>query len=92
MCFSQYCRFGVTDEIVAPFLEGLTIQEAIEKKKLYYVDYKILENLPVKSGTPVISNYTIFWTLLQIVLFIYGKLSCQLPLQQTWCSFTNVTM
>ena len=43
----------MTDEMVGPFLEGMTIQEAIEKKKLYYIDYEILQNLPVKQGTPV---------------------------------------
>ena len=50
-------RFGVTDEIVGPFLEGLTIQEAIEVKKLYYVDYDILQGLPVKKGTPVSTQH-----------------------------------
>ncbi|XP_038044498.1 polyunsaturated fatty acid 5-lipoxygenase-like isoform X2 [Patiria miniata] len=54
-------KFGVTDELVAPFLEGMTIQEAIEKKKLYYVDYEILLKLPVKQGTPVVSPIGLFF-------------------------------
>ncbi|XP_033639994.1 arachidonate 5-lipoxygenase-like [Asterias rubens] len=54
-------KFGVTDEIVGPFLEGLTIQEAIEVKKLYYVDYDILQGLPVKKGTPIISPIGLFF-------------------------------
>ncbi|XP_022087867.1 arachidonate 5-lipoxygenase-like isoform X2 [Acanthaster planci] len=54
-------KFGVTDEMVGPFLEGMTIQEAIAKKKLYYIDYEILQNLPVKQGTPVVSPIGLFF-------------------------------
>ncbi|XP_022087837.1 arachidonate 5-lipoxygenase-like isoform X2 [Acanthaster planci] len=54
-------KFGVTDEMVGPFLEGMTIQEAIAKKKLYYIDYEILKNLPVKQGTPVVSPIGLFF-------------------------------
>ena len=37
--------FAVTSEMVEPFLEGQTLAEALEKKRLFLADYKLLEDL-----------------------------------------------
>ncbi|XP_071947656.1 allene oxide synthase-lipoxygenase protein-like [Antedon mediterranea] len=39
-------NFGVTNEMLGDLLEGLTIESAIEKKRLFIVDYKLLKDLP----------------------------------------------
>lgn len=48
---------GVTAEMLRPFLEGWTMKQIIEAKRLFVVDLKILKNLPTvngrKVGTPV---------------------------------------
>lgn len=38
-------RFGVTDENLKPFLEGLTVSLAISKKRLFIVDFEILAGI-----------------------------------------------
>lgn len=38
-------RFGVTDENLKPFLEGITISQAISKKRLFIVDFEILDGI-----------------------------------------------
>ena len=37
--------FAVTSEMVEPFLEGQTLAEALENKRLFLADYKLLEDL-----------------------------------------------
>ena len=39
--------------MVAPFIDGLTIQEAIEKKILYVVDLSILDGIKCKNDRTV---------------------------------------
>ena len=47
---------GITAEMLRPFLEGWTLKQIIEAKRLYYVDLKILDNLPTKDDNPVSST------------------------------------
>lgn len=42
-------KLPVTNELLKPFLEGLTIEEAISKKRLFICDLEILEGLPVRD-------------------------------------------
>lgn len=46
-------RFGVTAEMVETFLEDLTLQEALIKKRIFIVDLAILEGISTKEGTVV---------------------------------------
>ena len=51
------CRCGsmsVTAEMLKGFLEGWTLKQIIEAKRLYYVDLKIAEDLPTKDENEVI--------------------------------------
>lgn len=43
-------RFEVTDELLKPFLEGMTILEAISKKRLFIIDLEILEGITCVEG------------------------------------------
>ena len=48
---SVYCfilnpiSFPVTDEMLQPIMENMTIEEAIQNKKLYIIDYTFLRDL-----------------------------------------------
>ena len=44
---------GVTAEMLRPFLEGWTMKQIIEAKRLFVVDLKILKNLPTVNGRKV---------------------------------------
>ena len=40
-----YFSFGVTDEMVAPFLEGYSLQGAMEANKVYIINHELLKGL-----------------------------------------------
>ena len=42
---SVVCRFAVTSEMVEPFLEGMTLDEAMQSKKLYLIDLTYLVSI-----------------------------------------------
>ena len=59
---------SVTAEMLKPFLEGWTMKQIIEAKRLYYVDLKIVEDLPTKDDNEVsicdvIIAMTCFWSM-----------------------------
>ena len=47
------CSLGVDDDLLSPFLEGLSLEQAIERKKLFMVDLGIVEGIPPAEGTQV---------------------------------------
>ncbi|XP_060063611.1 allene oxide synthase-lipoxygenase protein-like [Ylistrum balloti] len=54
-------KLAVTDEMLKPFLEGATLEQAIAKKKLFYVDLAIVEGIPVKNGLMVCAPIALFY-------------------------------
>ena len=40
----------MSDEILRPFLEGWTLDQVIEAKRLFIVDHDILTGLPCRDG------------------------------------------
>ncbi|XP_064609700.1 polyunsaturated fatty acid 5-lipoxygenase-like isoform X2 [Liolophura sinensis] len=49
-------KFGVTEEMVKPFLEGLTLNEAIQQNRLFIVDLKINEDVPCQNDSFVLCS------------------------------------
>ena len=45
----------VTAEMLRPFLEGWTLKQIIDAKRLFIVDMKILDKLPTKDNRPVMA-------------------------------------
>jgi len=45
---------GVTAEMLRPFLEGWTLKQIIDAKRLFVVDLKILQKIPTKDNRPVL--------------------------------------
>ena len=48
-------RFAVDDVMLEPFLQGMTLQNAIEAKRLFMTDLEILEGIKCKNG-----NYMVY--------------------------------
>ncbi len=48
-----FCSIGVTAEMLRPFLEGWTVKQIVDAKRLFVVDHKILEDLPTRNDRPV---------------------------------------
>ncbi|XP_071505993.1 allene oxide synthase-lipoxygenase protein-like [Diadema antillarum] len=54
-------KFPVTDDLLAPLLEGMTIAEALEKKRLFILDYEILKDLPCTDGRSICAPMCLFF-------------------------------
>ena len=55
--FTHISSFRVTPSLVHPFLEGISLNAAIKAKRLFIVDYSILEKADVDSERAVCSVY-----------------------------------
>jgi len=49
--FHYVCRFTVTSGMVEPFLEGISLQEALETNRIFIVDLELLARLSPESTT-----------------------------------------
>lgn len=54
-------KFGVTDEMMSPFLDGMTLEKAIAKKKLFIVDMKQLHELKCKEKRVMCAPIALFY-------------------------------
>lgn len=50
MFYFCFLRLGVTDEMLKPFLEDLSLKEALDAKRLFIVDHIIVQDLPHRKG------------------------------------------
>ncbi|XP_041357698.1 allene oxide synthase-lipoxygenase protein-like [Gigantopelta aegis] len=50
LCTSIPTKLAVTEEMLKPLLEGLSIQEALDDKRLFLCDYTILTGVPCKEN------------------------------------------
>lgn len=61
LCLQIPEKFGVTNEMVEPILEGMNLQEALDNKKLFYVDLEILENVQCKDNRILCTPIALFY-------------------------------
>ncbi|CAL1538145.1 unnamed protein product [Lymnaea stagnalis] len=54
-------KLPVTDELLKPLLEGLTISEAVAQKRLFMCDLHILEGLPVREHRVLCAPIALFF-------------------------------
>jgi len=48
--FVYVCRFPVTEEMVKPFLQELSLQDAMTQSRIFIVDHAINKGIPTKQG------------------------------------------
>uniref|UniRef100_K1R5X6 Allene oxide synthase-lipoxygenase protein n=1 Tax=Magallana gigas TaxID=29159 RepID=K1R5X6_MAGGI len=53
LCTSIPDKFGVTESMIAPFLEGFTLSEAIANNRVFITDLEILEGIDCQKGLHV---------------------------------------
>ncbi|XP_071833002.1 polyunsaturated fatty acid 5-lipoxygenase-like [Apostichopus japonicus] len=54
-------KLAVTDEMIKPFMEGLSISEAIGSKRLFIIDYSFLKDLECTGGRIIPSPIALFF-------------------------------
>ncbi|XP_071838206.1 arachidonate 12-lipoxygenase, 12R-type-like [Apostichopus japonicus] len=54
-------KFAVTEDMVSPLFEEMTLQAAINAKKLYYIDYCILKDLKCPDKREVCAPFALFF-------------------------------
>ncbi|XP_053388344.1 allene oxide synthase-lipoxygenase protein-like [Mercenaria mercenaria] len=61
LCTAIPEKLNVNDQILNPFLEGKTLNQALEEKKIFIIDYEILDGLPTKQGFVISSPVALFY-------------------------------
>eukprot|EP00057_Strongylocentrotus_purpuratus_P032780 XP_788809.2 PREDICTED: arachidonate 5-lipoxygenase [Strongylocentrotus purpuratus] len=61
LCTKIPPNFAVDEKDVEPLLEGLTVSEAIEKKRLFIIDHKVLKDLPCTDGRKIVAPIALFF-------------------------------
>ncbi|XP_067140418.1 polyunsaturated fatty acid 5-lipoxygenase-like isoform X2 [Centruroides vittatus] len=54
-------NFAADDKELEPFLEDLSLREALENKRIFIIDYKIMKNLPCKDDKLVCAPIALFY-------------------------------
>ncbi|XP_060580149.1 polyunsaturated fatty acid 5-lipoxygenase-like isoform X2 [Ruditapes philippinarum] len=54
-------KFGVTPEMVEPFLEGKSLGDALTGRTIFIIDYDLLEDCPCKEGHVVCAPIALFY-------------------------------
>ncbi|XP_052225509.1 allene oxide synthase-lipoxygenase protein-like isoform X6 [Dreissena polymorpha] len=50
LCTKIPDKFGVTEELLKPYLEGQSLQKILDSKRMFIVDHTILAGLPCRKG------------------------------------------
>ncbi|XP_071803746.1 polyunsaturated fatty acid 5-lipoxygenase-like isoform X2 [Asterias amurensis] len=61
LCTEIPDNLAVNDEMLKPLMEDISIQDAIDSKKLFIVNYKILKDLPTSSGRKICAPIALFF-------------------------------
>ncbi|XP_076345083.1 polyunsaturated fatty acid lipoxygenase ALOX15B-like isoform X2 [Tachypleus tridentatus] len=61
LCTEIPLKFGVQSTLIEPFLEGMTLAEALAKKRIFIIDYWILKDVPCKDGRTLPAPIALFY-------------------------------
>ncbi|KAG1666862.1 Allene oxide synthase-lipoxygenase protein [Nymphon striatum] len=88
-CMIKLCKevptnLDVDDEMLKPFLEEMSLQEALQANKLFICDLKIMRNLPCKDDKMICAPIALFYlnkegTLLPIAIQLFQEKNSDNP-------------
>lgn len=61
LCTAIPTNLAVTDDMVKTIIEGLSLQQAIDAKRLFYIDYKDLEGVPCSGDRMLCAPIGLFF-------------------------------
>ncbi|XP_023237606.1 allene oxide synthase-lipoxygenase protein-like [Centruroides sculpturatus] len=61
LCKEIPSKFPLENHMVEPFLETMTLQEAIEKKRIYIIDLEILQGISCRNSRIICSPIALFY-------------------------------
>ncbi|XP_033743197.1 allene oxide synthase-lipoxygenase protein-like [Pecten maximus] len=61
LCTAIPANLAVTDEMVKTIIEGLSLQQAMDAKRLFYIDYKMLEDIPCSGDRMICAPIGLFF-------------------------------
>ena len=65
--------------MIKPFLEGKTMSQAMDGKKLFIVDLAILEDCPTKRDDLVVSKLNKFYIIERVLCLLKTIILCLYP-------------
>jgi arachidonate 5-lipoxygenase len=77
LCTKIPSKLPVNNEMLKPFLE-MSLEDALTKKRIFIIDYEIMDGLPIKSGFTMTSPIALFYqqndgTLIPIAVQLFQK-------------------
>ncbi|XP_062589056.1 polyunsaturated fatty acid 5-lipoxygenase-like [Saccostrea cucullata] len=77
-------KFGVTEEMIKPFLDGLTLSQAISDKRLFIIDLEILDGISLVDGYVCPTPIALFFVncknqLLPVAIQLFQQKGCDNP-------------
>ncbi|XP_038060325.1 allene oxide synthase-lipoxygenase protein-like [Patiria miniata] len=84
LCTDIPANLAVTDEMLQPQIEGLSIQEAIQSKRLFIVDYSVLRDIKTTDNRIVCAPIALFFvnkakTLMPVAIQLFQEPSTDNP-------------
>ncbi|XP_022084979.1 arachidonate 5-lipoxygenase-like [Acanthaster planci] len=84
LCTEIPANLAVTDNMMKPLLEGMSIQEAIQSKKLFIVNYSVLKDIQTTDNRIVCAPIALFFlnqskTLMPVAIQLYQEPSSDNP-------------
>ncbi|XP_022247531.1 hydroperoxide isomerase ALOXE3-like [Limulus polyphemus] len=61
LCTEIPLKLGVESTAIEPFLEGMTLAEALAKKRIFIIDYWILKDIPCKDDQTLPAPIALFY-------------------------------
>lgn len=95
LCLQVPPEFQAEEHQLLPFLEGRTMEETVQNKKLFIIDHKLLRSLPCKDDRMIVAPVALFYLnnqdeLLPIAIQLFPDKACDNPVflpndpQDTW--------
>ncbi|XP_045195885.2 polyunsaturated fatty acid 5-lipoxygenase-like [Mercenaria mercenaria] len=84
LCTKIPDKLAVNGQMLKPFLESMTLPQALQKKRIFIIDYDILDGLPTRAGYVMCAPIALFYQknngkLVPIAIQLFQKPSANNP-------------